>query len=314
MPWSALLRHILPLLLLLTCAAGVVRANEAAVLVVSSERSPAYLEAAEAVASELGRLTTETRRQVLQFTVADLPSYRGAAPRLYVALGAEACGLLGRTPAPAPVLCALLPRASFERVLRESGRRAGASLSALYLNQPLGRQLDLMRLALPQARRVGVLWGADSQASEALLESAAQARGLKVVGVPVKPDEPVFNGLKKILDESDLLLALADPQIYNSGSIQNILLASFRAQVPMLAFSPAYVRAGALMAVYSTPAQIGQQAGLIARGVLQGQPLGVPQYPLQFEVSVNEHVARSLGLKLDAGNLAERLRRQERGP
>jgi ABC-type uncharacterized transport system substrate-binding protein len=127
-------------------------------------------------------------------------------------------------------------------------------------------------------------------------------------------DEPVFNGLKKILDESDLLLALADPQIYNSSSIQNILLASFRAQVPMLAFSPAYVRAGALMAVYSTPAQIGQQAGLIARGVLQGQPLGVPQYPLQFEVSVNEHVARSLGLKLDAGNLAERLRRQERGP
>ena len=314
MPLSALLRHGLPLLLLLMFAAGIVRANEAAVLVVSSERSPAYLEAAEAVASELGRLTTETRRQVLQLTAADLPAYRGAAPRLYVALGAEACSLLGRTPAPAPVLCALLPRASFERVLRESGRRAGASLSALYLNQPLGRQLDLMRMALPQARRVGVLWGADAQASEAMLEAAAQARGLKVVGVPVKPDEPVFNGLKKILDESDLLLALADPQIYNSSSIQNILLASFRAQVPMLAFSPAYVRAGALMAVYSTPAQIGQQAGSIARGVLQGQPLGVPQYPLQFEVSVNEHVARSLGLKLDAGNLAERLRRQERGP
>lgn len=314
MPLSALLRHALPLLLLLACTAGSVRANEAAVLVVSSERSPAYLEAAEAVAGELGRLTTETRRQVVQLTVADLPAYRGAAPRLYVALGADACALLGRTPAPAPVLCALLPRASFERVLRDSGRRAGASLSALYLNQPLGRQLDLMRLALPQARRVGVLWGADAQANEAMLESAAQARGLKVVGVPVKPDEPVFNGLKKILDESDLLLALADPQIYNSSSIQNILLASFRAQVPMLAFSPAYVRAGALMAVYSTPAQIGQQAGLIARGVLQGQPLGVPQYPLQFEVSVNEHVARSLGLKLDAGNLAERLRRQERGP
>jgi hypothetical protein len=313
MPLPALLRHGLPLLLLLTCATGVVRASEPAVLVVSSERSPAYLEAAEAITGELGRLTTETRRQVLQLTAAELPAYRGAAPRLYVALGAEACALLGRNPAPAPVLCALLPRASFERVLRETGRRAGASLSALYLNQPLGRQLDLMRLALPQARRVGVLWGPESQNNESQLESAAQARGLKVVGVPVKPEEPVFNGLKKILDESDLLLALADPQIYNSSSIQNILLASFRAQVPMLAFSPAYVRAGALMAVYSTPAQIGQQAGLIARGVLQGQPLGVPQFPLQFEVSVNEHVARSLGLKLDAGNLAERLRRQERG-
>lgn len=313
MPIPALLRHGLPLLLLLTVLTGGARANGPAVLIVSSERSPAYLEASEAVTSELARLTGDAQPQVLQVTVADLPAYRGSTPRLYIALGAEACGQLGRTPAAAPVLCALLPRASFERVLRDAGRRAGASLSAVYLNQPLGRQLDLVRLALPQARRVGVLWGPDSQTSEAMLESAAQARGFRVVGVSVKPDEPVFNGLKKILDGSDLLLALADPQVYNSSSIQNILLASFRAQVPMLAFSPAYVRAGALMAVYSTPAQIGQQAGLIARGVLQGQPLGVPQYPLQFEVSVNEHVARSLGLKLDAGNLSDRLRRQERG-
>lgn len=295
------------LLLLLTGLVGVVRANEPAVLIVSSERSAAYLEAGGALQAELGR------REVPQLTVDELPSYRGPAPRLYVTLGTEACAQLVRGPVVAPVLCALLPRASFERVLRESGRRAGASLSALYLNQPVGRQLDLVRLALPQGRRVGVLWGPESMTSESQLEAAAQTRSLRVVGAMPKPDEPLYGSLKKILDESDVLLALADPQIYNSSSIQNILLASFRAQVPMVAFSPAYVRAGALMAVHSTPAQIGQQAGALVRGVLQGQPLGVPQYPLQFEVSVNEHVARSLGLRLDATSLAERLRRLERG-
>lgn len=297
--------RLLSSFLLLACLALEARASE--VLVLSSERSAAYEEAAEALVGELGR------REVQQLSLADLPAYRGAGPRLYVALGTEACHQLARQTLAAPVLCALLPRASFERVLRDSGRRAAASFSALYLNQPLSRQLDLIRLALPQARRIGVLWGADSLANEAALEAAAQARGLRVVGVPVRPEEPVFAGLKKILDESDVLLALADPQIYNSNSIQNILLTSFRAQVPMLAFSPAYVRAGALMAVHSTPRQIGQQAGVMARGVLQGQPLGQPQFPLQFEVSVNEHVARSLGLRLDAANLAERLRRGERG-
>lgn len=305
-------RHVLPFLFLLTALAGVTHAGEPAVGIVSSERSPAYQEAAEAVMTELARMG-EPRPEAFQLAAGELAAHRGAAPRLYIALGTEACVALARGPAVAPVLCTLLPRVSFERVLRDSGRRAGATFSALYLNQPLGRQLDLMRLALPQVRRVGVLWGGESQANEPALEAAAQARGLKVVGVQVKPEEPVFNGLKKILEESDLLLAIADPQIYNSHSIQNILLTSFRAQVPMLAFSPAYVRAGALMAVYSTPAQIGQQAGLLARGVLQGQPLGVPQYPLQFEVSINEHVARSLGLRLDAVSLAERLRRLERG-
>jgi putative ABC transport system substrate-binding protein len=299
--------RLAPLTLIVLLAALALGARAGEVLVLSSESSPAYQEAAEAVVAELGR------REVLQLSLTELPVYRGPSPRLYVALGTEACGQLAGKSLSAPVLCTLLPRASFERVLREAGRRAGASFSALYLNQPPGRQLDLIRLALPQARRVGVLWGPDSVVNEAALEAAAQARGLRVVGVPVRPDEPVFAGLKKILDESDVLLALADPQIYNSNSIQNILLTSFRAQVPMLAFSPAYVRAGALMAVHSTPRQIGQQAGVLARGVLQGQPLGQPQFPLQFDVSVNEHVARSLGLRLDAANLTERLRRLERG-
>jgi len=306
-----MLRYLLQWFAPVGLAAGV-HAAEPAVLMVSSECSAVYQEAADAAAGELARVG-EPRHEVQQLALTEWVNYRGPAPRLYLALGTEACAALARSPAPALVLCALLPRASFERVLRESGRRIGPTLTALYLNQPLGRQLDLMRLALPQARRVGVLWGPDSHLNEAQLESAAQARGLQVVGATVKPDEQVFKGLKKILDESDLLLAMADPHIYNSNSIQNILLASFRAQVPMLAFSPAYVRAGALLAVYSTPAQIGQQAGALARGALQGQPLGVPQYPLQFQVSVNEHVARSLGLQLDAAALTERLRRMERG-
>lgn len=303
---------LLSSMLLALALAGAARAGEPMVGIVSSERSPAYQEAADAAASEIAR-AVESRHEVPQLALAELASYRGPAPRLYIALGTEACAALARSAAPPPVLCALLPRASFERLLRESGRRMGATFTALYLNQPLGRQLDLMRLALPQARRVGVLWGPDSQFNAASLESAAQARGLQVVGATVKPDELVFNGLKKILDDADLLLAIADPHVYNSNSIQNILLASFRAQVPMLAFSPAYVRAGALMAVYSTPAQIGQQAGALARAALQGQALGAPQYPLQFQISVNEHVARSLGLKLDAASLTERLRRLERG-
>jgi len=305
-------------LLLLPCclvffAAGSTRAAEGTVVIVSSERSAAYQEATDALLGELERGGV-ARKDVLQITAAELPKADALTARLYVALGTEAAGVLARSELRAPVLCALLPRQSFERVLRESGRRVSIQFTALYLNQPLTRQLDLVRLALPQVARVGVLFGAESQSHEALLEEAAQVRGLKLISIHVKPEEPVFSGLKKILGEADLLLALADPQIYNSSSIQNILLASYRAQVPMLAFSPAYVRAGALLAVYSTPAQIGQQAGVSARGVLQGKALGLPQYPQDFSVSVNEHVARSLGLNLEPQALAERLRRLERKP
>lgn len=310
---SCLRLWLLPLCLTFFAAATSCAAQWA-VVIVSSERSAAYQEAADALVSELER-SGVSRKEVLQLTPAELGASGALAPRLFVSLGTEAASVLARAETKAPVLAALLPRMSFERVLRESGRRASpAQFSALYLNQPLPRQFDLIRLALPKVRRVGVLLGAESQEQEGALEEAAQSRGLKLVGVHVKPQEPVFLGLKNILDEADLLLALPDPQIYNASNIQNILLTSFRTRVPMLAFSPAYVRAGALLAVHSTPDQIGHQAGLMARAVLQGRPLGLPQYPQDFNVSVNEHVARSLGLSLDAQGLTERLKRQEKGP
>jgi len=282
-------------------------------VIVSSERSAAYQETTGALLGELERGGV-AGKDAIQITATELAKAGEPTPRLYIALGTEAASVLARSEVKASVLCILLPRLSFERVLRESGRKPSSQFSALYLNQPLGRQLDLVRLALPQARRIGVILGPESQRQTAGLEEAAQSRGMKLVRAQVESNEPVFEGLKTILGEADLLLALPDPQIYNSNSLQNILLASYRAQVPMLAFSPAYVRAGALLAVYSTPAQIGQQAGVMARDVLQGGGLGSPQYPQDFSVSVNEHVARSLGLNLEPQALTERLRRLERKP
>lgn len=290
-----------------------VRAAELGVVIVSSDRTLAYQEAAKAL---MDALVTSgvTQDEVQQLSVSELTGAGVLRPRLWVALGAEACGGLAKRNYPVPVLCTLLPRLSFERILQDSGRQATAQFSALYLNQPLTRQLDLVRLALPKERRVGVLFGPESKSQEPTLEAAAAARGLKLVSTQVTPNEPVFNGLKQILDDSDVLLAMADPQVYNPGSIQNILLATYRARVPLVAFSPAYVRAGALLAVYSTPAQIGLQAGVMARTVLQGRALGLPEYPQHFTVNVNEQVARSMGLNLDARDLSARLARLERGP
>ncbi|MFO6421348.1 ABC transporter substrate-binding protein [Hylemonella sp. W303a] len=297
------------------------------VVAVYSGTGEAYEQAAQALEKSLAQALRQDGKVAL-FVRSNVPtdnlpfSPLQPAPRLHIALGVQACALLARqtlsTLAGAPVLCTLLPRQSFEYLMREAGRRPGADFSALYLNQPLARQLDLIRLALPQARRVGLLVGAAPGAlqMEEQLADLARDRGLRLVSARIAGNDPIFPGLKQVLDESDVLLAMADPQIYNSHTIQNILLASFRAKVPMQAFSPAYVRAGALLALYATPEQIGAQVAVLARDALNEQNgkargLGPPQYTQWFEVSVNAHVARSMGLQLDAADLAERLRRLE---
>ncbi len=285
-----------------------------AVVIVSSERSAAYVEAAEALVGELERGGL-SRYDMLQLTAAELSAAGPLTPKLFVALGTEAANVLANAEPRAPVLCTLLPRSSFKRVLLTSGRKASSQFSALYLDQPLSRQLELIRMALPAVRRVGVLWGPESQAQAPALKALAQASGLELVEASVGRDELLFPSLKRVLAEADLLLAVADPQVYNSSSIQNILLASFRARVPLVAFSPAYVRAGAVLALHVTPTQIGLQAAAITRGVLQGKALSAtPLYSQDFHVAVNQHVAHSLGLTLQPDALRTRLRRLEGTP
>jgi ABC-type uncharacterized transport system substrate-binding protein len=284
------------------------------VVIVSSERTPAYVEAAEALVSELERGGL-SRYNMLQLDAGELAAAWPLSPKLFVTLGSVAANALALSTTQSPVLCTLLPRSSYERVLQASGRKSSAQFSALYLDQPLSRQLELIRLALPTARRVGVLWGPESQTNAVALKTYVQSSGLVLVEATVGRDEQLFPSLKSVLEEADVLLAVADAHLFNSGSIQNILLASFRARVPLVAFSPAYVRAGALFALHVTPMQIGLQAAAIARGVLQEKTLSAtPLYSRDFSVTVNEHVARSLGLTLDADSLRERLLRRELTP
>ncbi len=284
------------------------------VVIVSSERSPAYAQAADTLVRELERIGG-SRYDLLLLTAAELAGVDDLRPKLFVALGAQAAQALAQAAMPAPVLCALLPRSSFERVLRSSGRKASSQFSALYLDQPLSRQLGLIQLALPEARRIGVLWGPESQAQAPVLMALAKARGLSLLQASVEQDEQLFPALKQVVAGADVLLALADPQVYNTSSIQNILLTSLRAKAPLVAFSPAYVRAGALLALHVTPEQVGQQAATLVAAMLMGKTLpATPLYPRDFSVAVNDHVARSLDLALDAADLRTRLLRAEAVP
>lgn len=289
---------------------AMVHAAEVAVLVVSAERNPAFNEAVGVFTEELER--TGVARSSIQYqTVAEARASATRATQLVLALGVDAAAEMARTDSRVPVLCAFVPSASFELIVRASPRKPVGQLSAVYLNQPFSRQLELIQLALPQVQRIGVLLGNHSSTQLPLLEEERRRRSLSLFQAQIDGKEPMFAKLQSLLDASQVLLALPDPQVYNSGSLQNILLSALRAGVPMVSFSPAYVKAGALMAIYSTPAQVGQQAAQLARSVLQGRELAPPQYPRDFWIDVNTSLARSLNLSIDAQALTERIKRLE---
>lgn len=312
-----MLHHLRSLLLSLAlCLLAPLALADVRLVIVSSDSTAAYMEAAQALIDELVRAGVSPydirRMSVPEWAARPAQT---VSPRVYVAFGSQATAALAASKVSAPVLATLIPRSSFERVLRNSARKASAEFTAIYLDQPLQRQLATIRLALPQTKRVGVLWGPDSWPDAPALRSLAAASGLVLSEAGREGSFNVFPDLQQVLNGSDVLLALADPLVFNSNSIQNILLTTFRAQVPVVAFSPAYVRAGALLALHATPEQVGRQAATLVQAALRGHPLpGQPVESNDFEISVNEHVARALNLSFDAKALRLALRRLEHLP
>lgn len=287
-------------------------AGSVSVWVALSDSGPAYVGAAHTLRAELER----TQPGVIDWRVAHWSEFDKPAPKpnWVVAVGTQAQRsmqeLFADSSSPPPVLAILVPRLAFDQAADQAWLRNGL-LSAVFLDQPPARQMELIRLALPEARRVGVLMGGGWEKHTAGLEGAAKERSLNLVKSHVGPDG-LFPALQTLLSGIDILLALPDSDVFNSQTAANILMATYRRQVPLFGFSPAYVKAGALMALYSTPAQVGKHGGELLRQAMAANALPPPQWPREFTVGVNRDVARSLGLALDEKTIGEQLRRKER--
>lgn len=271
------------------------------VTVVLSDEGGAYAEIVEKMRATLSQGSTAK----LEVRVVSLRSLRGGetlraiAGQVLVAVGVDAMDAVEKSKLPQPVLNVLVPRAAFEKVARQGGRLGDPRVfSAIYLDQPWSRQFALIRQALSGRTRVGILLGANSAELEPLLRAEAKAAGLVAVIEKTNDADPLPE-LKQLLGNCDVVLAVPDQSIYNRSTIQNILLTTYRHQVPLIGFSPSYVKAGAIVAVYSVPAQIGLQAAEIIQKMSLERHLPPPQFPRYYSVGVNVQVARSLGLAVD---------------
>ena len=277
--------------------------SEEAVTVVLSEDGGVYAEFASQLGSALGKGsgTKSALRIVRLNNLKDEPAARGGQiqNQIWVAVGTPAMTAVARKAPAAPVLNVLVPRASFRSLARTSTRTQDAKLfSAVFFDQPWARQLSLIRNAVP-GRRVGILLSKDSaELSGSLLAAARDAQMTASIEM-VADEADLVPALKRLLPNSDALLAVPDATIYNRGNIATILLTSYRAKVPLFGFSQSYVKAGALAAVYSQPWQIAQQVAEIIQNLSASGSLPAPQSPRYFSVDVNPQVRLSLELNMD---------------
>lgn len=234
------------------------------------------------------------------------------AARLVVAVGSQSFQQAIQKSSRGPVVAALLPRYAYERILQQAG--ATVATSAVFLDQPEDRQLAMLSLLPGPPDTIGIFRSATNVLSLPRLRAGAAKYRLKLREEAVLAENELASAIQNLSAHADVILATPDPAIFSSQTIPGILLSAYRARVPLVGFSPAYTRAGALVSMHSSVAQLAEQTAEMARQVVAGGSVPAPQVPSDFEVSINRQVARSMGIELPTeAVLVDRIKARERG-
>ncbi|WP_212784806.1 ABC transporter substrate-binding protein [Ferrigenium kumadai] len=214
-----------------------------------------------------------------------------------------------------PVLGVMIHQRGYESLLESlPPQKAGKETSAIYLNQPWERQLDFLQATLPNHLRVGLLHSPDTHLELPGLRKSFTERGLTLIAQPVRSPDLLFPALDDLLNKTDVLLTIPDNAIYNTSNVRNILLTSYQHKVPLIGISQAYVNAGALCAIFSTPEQLAAQTGAALVYFARNKRLPEPHYPDLYVIALNNQVARSLGINLPSPEeIRERMNKAREG-
>lgn len=274
---------------------GVSVAGGLRVLLLLGDNQPLYQNFANAFRQNLPEnVQVEVAEQAENY------SADGRKVDLIVAAGIKAAErVAGKTAT--PLLAAMIPRHKYSDLLAK--RPPAAQTSAIYLDQSSARQAELISAALPEHNRIGLLHSSASRLDLNELRKQLEMRGATLIARQTTSSASLFDDLEDILSRSDVLLAVPDSEIYNGNNIRNILLTSYRHGVPLVGFSQAYVNAGALCALFSTPEQQAEQARAVAISFALKRNLPEAQFPALFSIAVNQEVARTLGSAIKSAEL-----------
>jgi putative ABC transport system substrate-binding protein len=166
----------------------------------------------------------------------------------------------------------------------------------------IGKQLEVLKEAVPKVSRVALLWNpANPGSAPQLREAEAAARVLAVrlqaldVRVPQEIDS-AFAAMTK--ERAGAVLVLADGMLTNRRKQIADLAAARR--LPAAYPQSEFVEAGGLMAFSANPLDLERRAATYVDKILKGaKPADLPvEQPTKLELVINLKTARALGLTI----------------
>ncbi len=167
-----------------------------------------------------------------------------------------------------------------------------------------GKQLELLKAAVPTVSRVAMLVGerSPSEATEQAWERAALGLGLTLryfyVTQPEALTASVFPALTADTPPIDALYTGGGGPVF--GRRQQIADLALQHRLPMIGVQRLYAEAGSLLFYGFTPREVQGRAAVLVDKILKGtKPADLPvEQPTKFELVINLKTAKALGLTI----------------
>ena len=259
--------------------------------IVMSKDSPVYVEVADTIERILKANKTSEYR-IVRHTV-DKP-YRGVkfSPHITVGIGKRASAFLLERKDRVPVLSTLIPRLSFDDMLREYGSgnpHPEKKVFAVYMDQSPARHVALAKRLSPQWRNMVLPIGPEREALSEEYADAALKNGISVKAVIVAGAADFIDAIEGNSPIGGAILSVFDPKIISPTTTKQMLYYSYRHRIPLFGYSSSLVSAGALASIYSTPHQVAVSAADLIEDMLRlGENQPVRRiYPDGYTISCN---------------------------
>lgn len=212
-------------------------------------------------------------------------------PQIVIALGQVAAEAVQAADLPALRINAYLTHEQYDRLKPQQQ-------TTVLLDQPLQRYLAFSKFALG-VDSVGIILPRDEKPGPQ--PGALPGRiGLELNRYSIDQSSKLLPVLRRLLRQNDSLLMLPRQSIYNRDSLKGVLLTSYRNRKPVISYSPAHVKSGALASIYSSPGDIGKHLALLVKQWLADpqKPLPNYEYARFYSIASNRRVARALSIEL----------------
>jgi ABC-type uncharacterized transport system substrate-binding protein len=219
-------------------------------------------------------------------------------PAIYLAIGPAALQAALSADLSGPLVSAFVSSEAYLRLTASAAPQRGRPLTGVFAEAAPSAQMQLIRRLYRRKVVVGVLLSPSTQHLRPLIERAAGDADLTVACVVVEPGTSPVRALASLTSAS-VLLAVPDPELYNAEVARAILESTYRRRQGVIGFSKAMVSAGTLGAAYASIEDVVAQLGDMVDALMAGRTVDA-QYPMYWRVAINESVARSLDVIVDA--------------